>query len=263
MLNDTEFNLILDRYNRPWKGYRKVRKGPKKRISLHMESLDCRSVDEYLDKLAGNAAEEEELLSFLRITISRFFRDRQLWASLKDMVFPSLLQRTDTLDIWSAGCSCGEEVYSLCILHHLHFADSGSIKILATDANNTCLERGRKGIYQKSSLREVDAGIFSTYFSPSNKRNEYVIKPLFKNRIIWKQHDFFTAPPDKRFDLILLRNNLLTYHSPHIQAEALDRILRTLKPEGFLITGSHEKLPELSSNLIQTDFCSMVYQLVA
>jgi len=261
LLTDTEFKVILDRYNRPWAGYRKVRKGPMKRISKQMELLGCGSVEDYLARLAADPVEEELLFFYLRITISRFFRDRRLWASLVERVFPYLLQKSDSLKIWSAGCSCGEEAYSLCILHHRYFAYSCAITILATDANTTCLDRARKGLYQKSSLRELDSATLTTYFSPAGRKNEYLIKPMFKERITWKKHDFFTAPPDSGFDILLLRNNLLTYHTPPMQAKALSRMLQSLKPGGFLLTGSHERVPETPFTLVPSEYCSMIYQL--
>ena len=231
-----------------------------KRISKHMESLDCSSIEEYLDVLDENQAEQEKLLSLLRITISRFFRDRKLWTSLADSVFPFLLEQNDALKIWCAGCSCGEEVYSLNILHQLHWATCSSIVILATDANDACLERAQKGIYQKSSLRELEPTMLSTCFHPSVYQTEFAINQTFKTGITWKHHDFFSAMPDRGFHAVFLRNNLLTYHSPGVQSIVLDRILQTLLPEGFLVIGSHEVLPFLSFSLEPTT-CNMIFQL--
>ena len=179
-----------------------------------MKSLGCSSIEEYLDVLDENRAEQETLLFFLRITISRFFRDRKLWTSLADSVFPFLLEQNDALKIWCAGCSCGEEVYSLNILHQMHWATCSSIEILATDANDACLERAQKGIYQKSSLRELGPTMLSTCFHPSVHRNEFAINQTFKKGITWKHHDFFSALPDRGFHAVFLRNNLLTYHCP-------------------------------------------------
>lgn len=260
MLTDSEFRVILARYERSWQGYRKVRRGPMKRIRKHMALLDCKSVEQYLDTLAKHRVEEEVLLSFLRITISRFFRDKKLWSSLADTVFPVLLEQTDKLKIWSAGCSCGEEVYSLRILHHMKWSDCSSLAIIATDANKSCLERARNGIYQKSSLRELDSQVVSDCFIPSGSRKEYSILPLYRKSIVWRHHDFFTAPPDKGFHIIFLRNNLLTYYDYQAQSVALDFILQSLLPAGFLITGSHEVLPKIRCSLVPTEYCGMIYQ---
>ena len=231
-----------------------------KRISKHMKSLGCSSIEEYLDVLDENSAEQETLLFFLRITISRFFRDRELWTSLADFVFPFLVEQNDALKIWCAGCSCGEEVYSLKILHQMHWAACSSLEILATDANDACLERARKGIYQKSSLRELEPTMLSTRFHPSVHRNEFAINQKLKEGITWMHHDFFSALPDRGFHIVFLRNNLLTYHSPRVQSIALDKILRSLLPGGFLIIGSHEILTPQDFNLAPTA-CNMIYQL--
>ncbi len=225
-----------------------------------MESLGCSSIEDYLDVLDENRAEQETLLFFLRITISRFFRDRMLWASLADSVFPFLLEHNDALKIWSAGCSCGEEVYSLNILHQMHWATCSSIEILATDANDACLERAQKGIYQKSSLRELGPTMLSTCFHPSVHRNEFAINQTFKKGITWKHHDFFSALPDRDFHAVFMRNNLLTYHSTSVQSTVLGKILQSLLPGGFLVIGSHEILPPQPFSLVPTA-CNMIYQL--
>jgi len=260
MITDSDFKLLLDHYHRSWHGYRKVRKGPMKRIRKHMESLACNSIEEYLAVVDENPAEQETLLYFLRITISRFFRDRALWASLAESVFPFLLKHDDALKIWCAGCSCGEEAYSLKILHQLYWGTCSSIEILATDANVAGLDRAQKGIYPKSSLRELEPALLSTCFHPSVHRNEFAVKQEFKSGITWKQHDFFSTLPGKCFHAVFLRNNLLTYHSPPVQSAVLDRILQSLLPGGFLVIGSCEILPPQEFNLIPTS-CGMVYQL--
>ena len=231
-----------------------------KRIIKHMEALDCSSIEEYLDVLDENPAEQETLLHFLRITISRFFRDRKLWTSLTDSVFPSLLERNDALKIWCAGCGCGEEVYSLKILQQTHWVTCSAIEIIGTDANDACLERARKGVYQKSSLRELEPNMLASCFHPSARRNEFAIKQTFKKGITWKRHNFFGALPDRGFHAVFLRNNLLTYHSPGVQSVALENILQSLLPGGFLVIGSHEILPPLAFDLVPTA-CDMIYQL--
>lgn len=229
-----------------------------KRIARHMESLGCDSIEEYLDVLDENHTEQETLASILRITISRFFRDRKLWADLNDFVFPSLLEKTDALKIWSAGCCCGEEVYSLNILHQQHWACCSSLEILATDANDVCLERAQKGVYQKSSLREVAPDMLASCFTPSVHPGEYVIRPTFKKGITWQRHDFFNVPPGRGFHVVFLRNNLLTYHSARAQSIALLEILRSLVPGGFLVIGCHETLPSRSLHLVPTS-CHMIF----
>lgn len=231
-----------------------------KRVSKHMELLGCRSIKEYLEILDQNPPEQQVLLALLRITISRFYRDRKFWSYLTEFVLPRLIEQDDALKVWSAGCCCGEEVYSLNILHQLHWADSSSIEILATDANEMCLERAQAGIYNKSSLHELGATMLSTCFDRSVNPNEFIIKQKFKNSITWKHHDFFSALPDRGFHIVFLRNSLLTYHSPDVQAVVLKRILQSMVPRGILVIGCHEKLPTKELNLKSTS-CDMIYQL--
>ena len=261
MLTDGDFRKLLDHYDRPWRGFRKVRKGVLKRIRKHMTSLHCRSISEYIDLLERCPVEEEILQSYFRVTISRFNRDRYLWDYLADQIFPSLLQQTDKLKIWSAGCSCGEEVYSLKILWHMHFSSQPAISILATDANSKCLERAQAGIYQKSSLREISEDTVSRCFVRSISQNGYAIRPQFKENIVWQQHNFLSLPPAETFHIIFLRNNLLTYHKDPLQSAVLSKILSTLSPGGYLVIGAHETLPEQLFSLKCSEKCSMVFQL--
>ncbi len=261
MITDAGFRKLLDHYDRPWRGFRKVRKGVLKRIRRHMASLHCSSVSEYIDILQRCPIEEEILQSHLRITISRFNRDRYLWDFLAEHTFPCLLQRTDKLKIWSPGCSCGEEVYSLKILWHLHFSSYPAIRILATDANSNCLERAQAGIYQKTSLREISEDTVSRLFVRSPDQNGYAVRPQLKENIAWQQHNFLSQPPDETFHLIFLRNNLLTYYNEELKSAALNNILTTLSPGGYLVIGSHETLPETLLSLVCSEKCSMVFQL--
>ena len=78
MLSDTEFRSLLEHLNRPWAGYRKVRKGVKQRVRRHMQNLACSTVEQYLVQLARQPAEMAACEECLRVTISRFFRDRLL-----------------------------------------------------------------------------------------------------------------------------------------------------------------------------------------
>ena len=261
MITDSDFRILLDHCNRPWQGFRKVRKGVLKRIRSHMASLHCSSIAEYIDTLKRYPVEEEILQSHLRITISRFNRDRFLWDYLADHLFPCLLQQTDNLKIWSAGCCCGEEVYSLKLLWHMHFSSYPAIRILATDANPKCLARAQAGIYQKTSLREISEDAVSRFFVRSLEQNGYAIRPQFKANIVWQRHDFLSSPPDETFDIIFLRNNLLTYYNDPLKSAALKRILSTLTPGGYLVIGSHEGLPEALFSLARSEKCSMVFQL--
>lgn len=113
-MDDHQFKLLLEFFNRSWKWYRKVRKWVKKRIGRHMQSVDCRHMGAYLQLLKTDEIARKTCERLLTVSISRFYRDRQVWQLLAADILPDLAgQNRASLRIWSAGCARGEEVYSL------------------------------------------------------------------------------------------------------------------------------------------------------
>jgi len=116
-MDDREFGRLLEFLGLSRQGYRKVRKGVKKRVGRHMRSLGCRSLQQYLKQLERRAEVRSQCALALAVPISRFFRDRVLWDILENRILPELVEiGKSSIKVWSAGCACGEEVYSLKIL---------------------------------------------------------------------------------------------------------------------------------------------------
>jgi chemotaxis methyl-accepting protein methylase len=265
MLSDIEFKIILDYFNRPWKGYRKVRKGVKKRIRRHMQVLGCSNVREYLAIIASDRDQKKTAESYLLVTISRFFRDGWLWECMAETILPGLVRNfPDRIRVWSAGCACGEEALSLSILWHrltAHAAIDTQLDILATDVNPVCIERAQQGWYGKSSLKEVEAPILETYFKKIPGSRQYEVRSCARQLIRWQVHDLFIPLAEGPFHIILLRNNLLTYHQGKDADNALQLILDHLVPGGYLVTGAHEKLPPIFIGLFKRNrCCPLVYR---
>lgn len=258
MISDNDFRKLLNHFNRPWEGYRKVRKGVIKRLRRHMEELDCTTLDAYIAILDQNRTENQKCQAYLRVTISRFFRDRQVWHHLENRLLPELVSRfSQELKAWSAGCACGEEPYSLAILwDRLQFQTT--LRITATDANPLCLERARKGKFGKSSLKALSPECISSCFNRQSAHC-YAILPHFQEPISWHEHDLLCYPPQNEFHIIFLRNNLLTYYRQPTLSRAAEQIVKTLMPGGLLVIGAHEKLPELSVALIRDNLCPLIY----
>jgi len=196
----------------------------------------------------------------LVVTISRFFRDRRLWEFLWAQVLPEIVSRfPDGIKIWSAGCACGEEPYSLSIVWDQLSVDT-ELEILATDVNTSCIDRARAGKYGHGSLKEVAKDLKSKYFKVLRKGRQYEVRSFLKRSIRWKVHDLFDLPPEGPFHLIFLRNNLLTYHQGPVLTAAFQQIMNVLVPKGYLVTGSHENPPTRDTTLVHNDQCSFVYQ---
>jgi chemotaxis methyl-accepting protein methylase len=252
-MDDDQFRQLLDWFDFSWSGYRKVRKGVKKRISRHMQELKCSNINAYLDLLNKSAELRQDCEKRMSVSISRFFRDRQLWHDLADDVLPGMIEtEKKALRVWSAGCARGEEVYSFKIVwDHLNkaYQQLPEIEIVATDIHPDYIDKARAGVYAKSSMKEVPQEVREHYFDIGKSGNRFDIKAAFKKGIEWKVQDIFSDPPGSAFDMIFLRNNLLTYYKAHLKIEGLKRVLKALAPAGWLIVGSHEKLPSAVSNV--------------
>ena len=246
-MDDDQFGILLEYLNYSWSGYRKVRKGVKKRIQRHMQQLNCRSVTDYLIILDDEPDRRHECELLMSVSISRFFRDRRLWDMIEGRWLPDMIAKGPLeLKVWSAGCACGEEVYSFKIIwdrlgqrrEHLPV-----LELLATDRHPDYLERARSGVYNRSSLKEVPAAWHDVYFDVRRGGRQYLIKDHLKSGIRWQLHHLSTDPPAGDFNIICLRNNILTYCRQAAQKKALTGILDSLSPGGLFIIGCHERLP--------------------
>lgn len=263
-MDDRQFRRLLHHLGLSWSGYRKVRKGVKKRIARHMLALKCSNMSEYLIELDRSRDVREECDHLMTVSISRFFRDKRMWEFLSGEILPELIEEYhEKISVWSAGCASGEEVYSLKILLGPLFSTSGpspELNITATDMNPFYLERAMTGFYPASSLKEIPQGLRSYYFHTEERSESYRIKDSLREGITWQKLDLLSGTLDTQFQLIFLRNNLLTYYQDEIKREALKKVLTSLYPGGFLIIGSHETLPIEIPELYQHGPLSYIFR---
>jgi chemotaxis protein methyltransferase CheR len=149
---------------------------------------------------------------------------------------------------WSAGCSAGEEAYTLVLMWALRIAPEApdlSFSLTATDADPAQIARARNGCYPPSSLRELPWLWRELAFTAVPER--YCIKPDYRCSVRWAVQDLRNTAPDGPFHLILCRNLAFTYFSTALQREILQRLDARLAPGGLLVIGSHEALPEIPS----------------
>jgi chemotaxis methyl-accepting protein methylase len=245
-MHDDQFRQLLDALDLAWSGYRKVRKGVKKRISRHMQELNCSSMQTYLELIQQNNEVRQACDLRMTVSISRFFRDKQLWVGLENDIIPTILERhPKKLQVWSAGCARGEEAYSLKIVWHRlsqTYANLPALDITGTDKHPDYINKARAGEYTKGSLKEVPTEMREHYFDIRKSGHRFDIKAFVKAGVDWKVQDIFAVPPGSGFDIIFLRNNLLTYYKAPLKEEGLGGIVKALAPKGWLIVGSHEKL---------------------
>ena len=229
-----------------------------------MQELNCPNITDYLDLFKQNHEIRQECKRRMTVSISRFFRDQDLWRHLEKDLLPGLIETPNNrLNLWSAGCARGEEVYSLKILWERlkeRYDRLPEPRIIATDLHPVYIDQARAGIYTKSSLKDVPQENRDRYFDIRKNGKRFEVKAFLKKGIYWKEQDMLTGPPGLSFDIIFLRNNLLTYYQDHIINKVLINIIPALTPGGWLIVGSHEKLPAGMPNMVRHVSIPWVYR---
>jgi chemotaxis protein methyltransferase CheR len=261
-MNDNDFKQLLDVFGYSWDGYRRVRKGVKKRVARHMQALGCRDTASYIARLATDSGARQACDLLMTVSISRFFRDDRLWRALETEILPGLGEQPE-IAIWSAGCACGEEVYSLSIVRdriRQKMPGAPPITIMATDKHPDYLARAQQGVYTPSSLRNVPETLRAHYFEKAAGRKQFLVKPFLKSGIHWRHQPVDTFRVDRVFDIIFLRNNVLTYCASPRREQLLRRVLGGLRCGGYLIIGAREQLPRGTSGLVPWPSCPSVFQ---
>ena len=265
-MDDFQFRQILTVFNRSWSGYRRVRKGVKKRLRREMQQAGCRTIRDFLDRIRNDPAVRSRCESCLSVSISRFFRDPPLWEALQRTHLPSLAagNAESALRAWSAGCGCGEEAYSLRMAWEM--SDAGSrtgrdLLVTGTDREPEYLTRCRRGIYPAGSLARVPRHVRAKFFQPAASPNHMSVAARFRKNIRWRAHDLTGDPgPGAAFHLVFLRNNLLTYYQDPERIHAFRRVWSALAENGVLIIGKNESLPEIPPGAMVSRTLSYVWR---
>jgi chemotaxis methyl-accepting protein methylase len=226
-----------------WQPFR--RKGVKRKVERRLTQMGLSNFEEYLPKVKKDSEEQCFLSKIFTVTISRFFRDKKVFDTLRQYVFPNLLKEDrKELKIWSIGCASGEEPYSLSLLWKEAFERSHPhivLSLLATDIDEKMLERAKGGKYKKSSLKEVPEEILRKFF---NREGEfYLLDEIIRESTEFRRHDILREEPFRGMDIISCRNLAFTYFSEERRMEILKKIASSLKEKGYLVIGKDEFLP--------------------
>lgn len=215
----------------------------------------------YADSLERDGAAVETLYQDLLIGVTSFFREPERFEALKKVVFPALMQQgRGTVRIWVAGCSTGEEVYSLgmTLLESLAGrADVPRIAIYGTDINEKSLKKARAAFYSQRALRGVSAERLAQFFTPAP--GGYKIAKALRELCVFAAHDVTRDPPYSRIDLVTCCN-VLIYFDAGLQKKALAMLQYALAPGGFLMLGSSENLRGTSSHLTAVSTKPLIYR---
>jgi len=232
-----------------WSGFRRVRRQVWRKIGRRIAELHLSGPDAYRDYLGSHVEEWSTLDSFCRIPISRFLRDRDVFACLAAQVLPGLAEAASRraewrMRAWSAGCASGEEPYSLALLWQLELGcrfPGLAFEIVATDVEESLLSRAREARYRKSSLREVPAAWIDSGFAQDGEW--FTLRQHFRALVDFRQADIREELPSGLFDIVLCRNLVCTYFDEPLQRRTFARIASVLHPGGALVIGRDERLP--------------------
>ena len=243
------------------------------KLTERMSQLGYASLSQYCSLLKGNSAQSraewDSLGEMFTIGESYFFRDEGQFNLLRNTILPELIadkKSQKTVRIWSAGCSSGEEPYSLAMLLRelLPALESWRIFILATDINQQVLAKAARGIYSQWSFRMVQPEIQQKYFRRAGK--EFELSPRVRNMVTLQQLNLvdeqFPNPARGLFDMdLILCRNVFIYFERQAIVKVAAKFAETLRPRGYLVTGHAElagKAPESLKSIMLPE--SLIYQ---
>jgi chemotaxis protein methyltransferase CheR len=206
-------------------------------------------------KQRGNEQEEEllQLLDVLTINETSFFRNQPQFEVLEQVALPELIRlksesRDHSLRIWSAGCSSGEEPYSIAIsvIEQLATRSSWDVRIYASDLSLSALEKATAGIYPESKLQDMDRRRRRRFFDPCS--DGYRVKDELRRLVIYDFHNLKHENGLGDLDIVFCRN-VLIYFDPEEQKKVVGKLNRALRPGGYLFLGHSESLQGANAEL--------------
>ncbi len=198
---------------------------------------------DYVKRLETDDEELQALANDLLINVTNFFRDADVFEALVTRIIPDMVRNhegTLPIRVWSAGCSSGEEPWSLAMLLLEEIARTRpglKLQIFATDLDPDAITAARHGLYPASIERDVPHERLQRWFIPAE--NGWQVGPALQACVVFAVHDLLTDPPFSRIDLIACRN-LLIYLQPAAQARAIGLFHFALRPGGLLLLGKAE-----------------------
>jgi two-component system CheB/CheR fusion protein len=210
---------------------------------MAMSGLEAGATERYLELLRGDPRELDLLASDLLINVTNFFRDPKTFELLAETVIPQLVAAHAAdlpLRIWVAGCSTGEETYSLAMLFREAVAQSQKpikLQIFASDIDPDAVARAREGVYPETIAADISPGRLTRFFTKEGKT--YRIASDLRSLIVFTVQDVLADPPFSRLDFISCRN-LLIYLKPEAQARVISLFHFALCEGGLLLLGNSE-----------------------
>jgi chemotaxis protein methyltransferase CheR len=220
------------------------------RVREYMEEQGAATGTDLLRQLKQSGVEYEALLERLLTQETSFFRYPTFFEALEKKILPELQQKKAgdnprTLRIWSAGCSTGEEPYSIAVrlCETVQCAGAWDIEILATDISRRALQQAALGTYSRRSLQELSPALIESYFTPV--KQGFQVKPRIRKMISFVQMNLAEPAYVGKIDCIFCMNVLMYFSNNH-RLEVLRHFYEVLEPGGYFLLGHAETLSDAS-----------------
>jgi chemotaxis protein methyltransferase CheR len=218
----------------------------RRRLAVRLRARGVHTYADYARILDTDAREWERLLDALTINVTKLFRNWEAYDAMARVVVPALWDSAhDPVRVWSAGCSSGEEPYSLAALFHRHaerrdeLARIERVRVLGTDIDRVSLAAAEAGAYGEAAFADTPAELRARYFSAGYPA---VVVPELRSLVRFERRDLLhDAPPDEPLHLIVCRN-VLIYFDRDTQERLFAMFRARLVPGGFLVLGKVETL---------------------
>jgi two-component system, chemotaxis family, CheB/CheR fusion protein len=236
-----------------------------RRIERRMAVHHLTSFDAYLSKLIDVPDEVSTLFGELLIGVTCFFRDSDAFESFESLVISKVIEddpKDVVIRVWVAGCSTGEEAYSIAILMQERVEQikkNVRLLIFATDIDPRAIATARAGVYPASIANDVSPTRLGNYFTLQDDGANYRIRKIIRDSIVFSEHDLIRDPPFSKLDMVTCRN-VLIYFEPDLQRKVIAFFHYALKPKGMLFLGTSESVGEFGDLFTVLDRKAKIYQ---
>ncbi len=232
----------------------------RRRINRKMNITKLKELKSYNEYLKENSEEVKSLQQELLIGVTQFFREPKAFEYLYEKVISDIVDNNSSIKVWVAGCSTGEEAYSIAILFYQYLINTDKeidVKIFATDINKEAITTASLGIYAESVAADIPKDYLANYFIKNGET--YQVARNIRDMIIFTVHDISKDPPFHKLDLVVCRN-LLIYFQTSLQRRVFKIFNFALKQNGFLFLGSSESADDLKNFFVPVHAKWKVYR---
>ena len=227
----------------------------KRRLAVRLRATESKSYRDYAQMLSKNEAEVNKLKETLTVNVTELFRNPETFDSVRNNVLPELIKQkgiNKVIKVWSAGCSNGEEPYSIAIMLNEFLGNSikrYNISIQATDIDDDSIAKAETAIFQPKQLEKIGQERINRFFIKKDNNNYQVIDEV-KKLVKVKRHDLISGPKFSGFDIIFCRN-VTIYFEQKLQEILYMNFYNALNDGGYFVMGKTETLVGPSTQLFK------------